>query len=221
MGAGGYNRITQDLVVDIETLVEPVLASDVEKYMAEYEPPKNYKTPEAILRHREKTEKGAIDKLIEERRFSIGGKRMISAALGRADPHEGVVEIESWAGDDLKAITKGIAGYLDKYKEYRLVGWNLKNFDLPEIVKSFHKTKTGPKYKPGKWDIIDLCTYPFYRTKLKDTAKAFGIETIGMDGSQVEQLYQDGDWEKIRAYNEDDVRITGEVYLAASMLFTF
>lgn len=211
-----------DIVIDIETLVEPVAASDIEKYMAEYSPPANYKTPEAILRHREKTEKEALNKILDEKRFSIGGKRMISAALGVVDADKrAVVDIQSWASDDLSVITNGLVEYIDQFSEYRVIGWNHKGFDLPEVTKAFWKTNVRPRRRPAKWDIIDLCDHPFKRCKLKDTAKAFGIDVLGVNGSQVEELYAEGNWAKIQEYNEDDVRITGLLFLAASQVFTF
>lgn len=209
-----------DIVLDIETVVEPVTASEVEKYMAEYQPPSNYKTADAILRHRTKAEAEAVDTLLDKKRFSIGGKRMISAALGIVESG-GVKEIEAWSGEDLSVITMGLVNYLNRFREYRLIGFNINGFDLPEIAKSFWLTKVKPKYKPTKWDIVDLSKHPFQKTKLKDAVKAFGIEAIGNNGADVAQMYQDGRWEDIEAYNRDDVRITGELYLAASTIYTF
>lgn len=209
-----------DIVVDIETVVEPVTPDDVKEYMAEWEAPSNYKDPAAILRHREKFEREAIDKLLNERRFSIGGKRMISAALGLISAGK-VVDIQSWAGDDLSVITKGLVGYLDGFPEYRLIGWNHKRFDLPEITKSYHITGVAPKRRPAKWDIIDLADHPFSKTKLKDCAKAFRIPQSGTNGADVQQMYEEGRWDEIQKYNEEDVSITGTLFVAASRVFTF
>jgi hypothetical protein len=211
-----------DVVIDIETLALPVSAKEIEEYMEAYAPPANYKTAEAILRHREKTEKEAVQKLSDDKRFSLGGKRMISCALGLIDmDKQKVVQLESWAGDDLALITKGIVNYLDDVGDYRIIGWNHVGFDLPEVTKAFWKTKTRPMRRAAKWDVIDLCKHPFYRCKLKETAKAFGIEVLGVDGSMVSDLYEKGDWDTIKKYNEDDVRITGELFIAASSMFTF
>lgn len=211
-----------DLVIDIETLVDPVTASDVEAYMKEYEPPANYKTPEAILRHREKTEREAVDKIASDRRFTIGGKRMVSAALGLVSYGTNSVEhIESWSGNDLLVITKGVVEYLNDYNEYRLIGWNHKRFDLPEIAKSFAKTGVRPKNKPSKWDLIDLCDFPFSKTKLKDAALAFGLSLSEFTGEDIAKLHHEENWEAIMDYNEHDVEITGKLFLAASTIFTF
>lgn len=211
-----------DIVVDIETVVDPVSVGDVEAYMKDYAPPANYKLPEAILRHREKTEREAVDTISAERRFSIGGKRMISLALGLVSAGQ-VVEINSWQGDDLKVLTDGFVNYVNEFgrDEYRLIGWNLKNFDLPEISKSLFLQKTAPKRKPAKWDIIDLCDHPFRKIKLKDAAQAFGLKIMDIDGAAVGKLYQDGDWESIKKYNEHDVYLTGTMYAAATALYSF
>ena len=210
----------EDVIVDIETLVEPVTAAEVEKFMEEYEPPKNYKDAAKILKHREFAMANAVSKISDAKRFSIGGKRTISVALGRIDGQQ-VVDLQAFSGEDLKAITTSVVAYLDRFVEYRLIGWNHIRFDLPELARCFKLTGVAPKFKPGKWDLVDLCKHPFDKIKLKDAASAFGIETIGMSGADVAQFYDRGDWKSIEDYNKDDVRITGELYLAASTIFSF
>lgn len=210
------------LVIDIETVGNPISQADLDSAMSEYEPPANYKTPEAIERHKLKFQESLIKKLSDEKAFSIGGKRMVSAALGRVDENEReVIDIQSWASDDLSVITRGLVSYLDQFRDYRLVGWNHIGFDLPEVAKSFQLTNVRPKYKPSKWDLIDLCNHPFRKTKLKDAARAFGIEPIGVNGGDVAQMYAEGRFEDIQRYNEDDVRITGELYIATQSIFSF
>lgn len=211
-----------DVVIDIETVTDPVTVEDVQSFMEEYTPPANYKTEEAIAKHRKKTESEAIEKIRKERAFHILGKRMVSCALGIADINTGqVAQVESWQGDDLSIITHGIVAYLNQFKEYRLIGWNHVNFDLPEVIKSFAKTRVRPRFRPLKWDVIDLCNKPFYRTSLKDAVKAFGLGNPELDGSAVASLYEAGDWETIKSYNEQDVVWTGQLYCYASTLFTF
>lgn len=222
----------EDLVIDIETVIHPVRQSDLDKAMLAYEPPKNYKEADAILRHRTKYEEELLDKLCSDRRFSLGGKKMISCALGRIshDSVPGVTEIQSFASDDLAVITNGIVGYLNQFREYRLIGWNHEGFDLPEIAKAFYLTRVRPKFRPAKWDIIDLkhkfkgCTAIMPNKKfvgLKEAAQAFGLEIPDVDGSNVAELHANGDWEKIKSYNEHDVEITGQVYLGLTSVFTF
>lgn len=219
---GGYSKPKTDVVIDIETATLPVTQEEITAAMAEYSPPSNYKDPEVIARHKANYMATIEKKLKDEKRFSIGGKRMISCALGVADTRKREVrDIMSWASDDLIEITRGMVKYLDQFSDYRLVGWNHTNFDLPEVIKSFIKTGVRPSSKPSKWDVIDLCRTPFYKTSMKDVAAAFELETMDMDGSDVQALYEAKDWDKIREYNEHDVYLTGMIYLAADTLLTF
>lgn len=217
-----YNQVLKhDLVFDIETLALPVSQSDIDKAMNEYKPPKTYKLPEAIAKHKAKFRLEIADKLSKEKAFSLGGKRMISAAFGRIDYEtEKVVDIQSWASEDLSVVTKGIAQYVDSFKNFRLIGFNSRQFDLPEILKSFRLTGVRPNYRASKWDHVDLMD-TFKKGGLKETCRIFGIETIGNSGDQVAEMYEQGRFEDIQAYNEDDVRITGELMLAASSLVAF
>lgn len=219
----GYSRsVKSDIVIDIETLGEPVTPQDVEEYMAEYSPPKNIKDPVKLAAHRAKKKADAISDLYEKKCFSIDGKRMISCALGVVDAETlSVTDITSWASDDLSIITKGIVDYLDGYGEYRLIGWNCNEFDLPEVCKSFALTGKRPMRRPSKWDVIDLCKHPFNKKKLKTCAKAFGFEIPEVNGSNVAEMYTEGDWDSIKKYNEFDVKITGQMYIAACALYTF
>lgn len=212
-----------DLVIDIETVTNPVTQADIDRHMSEYVPPKLWKDPEKLAEHKLRAESEAITKIHDDWKFSIGGKRMVCCAIGEARPDLDTVEnIESWASDDLSVICRGIKDYLDNFSGYRLVGWNHIRFDLPEIVKSFRLTKTPPPLnRAAKWDLVDLCNHPFKGVKLKDAARALGLKVLDINGSDVGQLYSTGDWETIRAYNEHDVLLTGQVYNATAGWFTF
>lgn len=207
-----------DIVVDIETIVNPVTTLEVEKFMLEYSPPGNYKDPVKIEEHRKKAQENAVQSIIDDKRFTIHGKKMISCALGVANSYSGEVEnVRSQACDDVGVICTFIRDYLNEYPEKRLIGWNHLGFDYPEIIKSFYLSKVGPpRTKIDKWDFIDLCDKPPYRKmKLKHTAAAFGIPVLDVDGSSVAGLYEAGNWTKIREYNEYDVVLTGKLFIAA------
>ena len=217
-----YGPPKTDIVIDIETVVNPVTSEEFTKFMEEYEPPANYKTPEAISRHKDKTEKEAGQKILDDKRFSIGGKRMISCALGIADTiHREVRDIISWASDDTDIIAQGVVKYLNQFPAYRLIGWNHTGFDLPEVIKALTKAGIRPKSKAAKWDIIDLCNHPFRRMKMKDVAQALGLELMDISAEDIGRLHAEGDWKKIQAYNEHDIFLTGMIFLAADTLFTF
>ena len=207
-----------DVVLDIETVTIPATHNDLQEYLSNYRPPKNWKDPEKLAEHRAKFEADALTAMSSQRAFSIGGKRMVSCALGIADRRMGrVLDIQSWQGEDLASICVGIRDYLAGVGEFRMVGWNFEEFDLPEIMKSFALTKTTTKHiLPGKWDLVDLNYKPFRGKALKECARAFGLEVMDVDGSSVARLYEDGDWEKIKQYNEHDVYLTGMLLCYAS-----
>ena len=219
-----YGRsITADIVLDIETLGDPIRASDVEEFMSKWEPAGNIKKEETIERHRAQARIDCVAKLQKDNAFSIDKKRMISLAVGIADRRKGeVTDIQSWASEDLSVITKGFVEYVNGYGEnFKYIGWNCNAFDFPEIIKSCKLTGVFPEFSPAKWGIIDLCSHPFRGMGLKKVAKSFGLDVPETRGDDVSELYKEGNWEAIQRYNESDVRITGEIYLAASKFFTF
>ena len=214
-----------NIVIDIETVTNPVTAAEIELAMAEYEPPKSYKKAETIEKHRMAFMGSAGQRLADAKRFTLGGKRMISISAGIADEYRGeVVNIESFASDDLSIVVKGFTEYVSEFREYCLIGWNQDRFDVPEMIRSFRLTGIKPKTPPVKWGSVDLCNNnksPYKGMKLKEAAKAMGIKAMGLTGDSVAKLHEQGDWETIKKYNEDDVRITGELYLAAIIFITF
>ena len=219
-----YNNrgVSVDVVIDIETVVIPPTPDEIEEFKANWKPSGNAKKEETVERQREEAFANIEQTISEKRRYSIGGKRMVCAAMGTISHiSQSVTDIESWASDDLKEITTGIAKYVEKLQDFNLIGWNHKTFDMPELAKSFRLTGVRPKHKPSKWGVIDLCQYPFDRKSLKEVARAFGLEVLQVDGSDVSRLHADKEWDKLREYNEHDVYITGELFLAASTIFTF
>lgn len=218
-----YRQVVKTkLVIDIETIPLPVSQEEINSFIADWKPPGNYKDPEKIEAARLKALETATDEILKDKCFSIDGKRMICCALGIADEDENkVVRIESWAGEDLSEITHGVADYINAVGPYQLIGWNHENFDVPELMKAFRLTGARLHNKPSKWDYIDLCKVAFYRMPLKKTAKAFGLKTLDVSGDDVHRLYQEGRWDDIKKYNEHDIYLTGELFLAASMWRSF
>ena len=212
-----------NVVLDIETVIHPITQADIDEFMLTYKPPANHKRPEAILSAMERASSSALQTLEQERKFSLGGKRMISVALGVADKRSRQVEnISSAQGDDAGELCRFIAEYLNEFESYRIVGWNVEAFDLLEIMKQFALTQTPPpRYAPGKWDIIDLCNRPFKKLKMKEAAKAFGLEVLPHNGADVAEFYAQQDWATIKSYNEHDVFLCGRLFLYASNFLSF
>ena len=100
----------------------------------------------------------------------------------------------------------------------KVVGYNIKNFDLPFLVsKSFINNVTISSFFLK--EIIDLFEkvnafrYGNCRGTLKEYSTFMGIPDIGMDGSGVADLYKQGETEKIKSYLENDLFITDKMYI--------
>lgn len=95
----------------------------------------------------------------------------------------------------------------------RIVGFNVKDFDLPVLVTRSFITET--EIHPFKLnEVIDLreklAAYKFGHTrgKLKEYGKFLGIELHEMDGSDVAQACIEKKFEKIKEYLGKDLEIT-------------
>lgn len=104
-----------------------------------------------------------------------------------------------------------------------LVGYNIIGFDLPVIFarSMLHGIEPTRRLDLRSWggDVVDLMQLRFSREKprrLKWLANAMGIqiEAEGVDGSQVEELYNGGDEGRARLaeYVRSDVEITRELH---------
>lgn len=113
----------------------------------------------------------------------------------------------------------------------RLVGWNSGGFDLPVLVyrAMVHGIAAPGFYQYGEpyhgyrkrfdeeshIDLMDILS--FYgassRAKLDDVAQVLGIPgKLGVDGSQVSELFAAGQLDAIRTYCETDVLTTALIY---------
>lgn len=98
-------------------------------------------------------------------------------------------------------------------KQAKIVGFNIKDFDLPFLVtRSFiHNVKITPFVLK---DVIDLrekvsaFRYGATRGKLKEFGEFLGIELHEMDGSQVAEECIKGNFEKLKEYLNKDLEIT-------------
>jgi len=225
-----WGKEKNNIVFDIETIVNPVTEEELETARNSYSPPSNYKTSEAISKHRAEFEANILQEILDKKRFSFGGKRMISCALGRVNDLDHTVEdIQTFLSPDLSVVTRGVADYLNEQGEYRLIGWNSKNFDLPELAKSFYLTGISPRKKPTKWDALDLKDHFRFTASaipgkqglgLKEAAQALGLEIKDVNGSNVQEMWDNGEFDLIAEYNAHDVLITGELMLALQTIYS-
>ena len=123
-------------------------------------------------------------------------------------------------------LVKSFFGYFERLKP-RLVTFNGRSFDLPVLkYRAMAHSIAAPWLHAGDYsyrfrfdwhcDVLealsDFGASP--RAKLTDVCKSFGLPgKIGIDGSQVEEMYRAGLIAEIRNYCETDVLNTYLVYL--------
>ncbi|MFH1664104.1 MAG: ribonuclease H-like domain-containing protein [archaeon] len=113
----------------------------------------------------------------------------------------------------LEEFWKELAEIKKKKKETKIVGFNVKDFDLPVLVtRSFINNVVIEPFVLK--DVIDLrekvsaFRYGQTRGKLKEFGEFMGIELHEMDGSQVAEECIKGNFEKIKEYLNKDLEIT-------------
>ena len=99
----------------------------------------------------------------------------------------------------------------------QVVGFNINNFDLPFLVtRSFiHNVIISPFTIKSIIDLKEKVTayrYGHTRGKLKEFALFMGLEDFGMDGSEVADLCIKKDFDKLKEYLKNDLKITDEMY---------
>ena len=99
----------------------------------------------------------------------------------------------------------------------KIVGFNIKGFDLPFIVtRSFiHNVGIFPFILKSVIDIrekISAYHYGKTRGRLKEFGAFMGIETMDVDGSDVFELCKNNDMEKLVEYLKNDLLITDEMF---------
>jgi predicted PolB exonuclease-like 3'-5' exonuclease len=121
-----------------------------------------------------------------------------------------------YSGEDERSILQGFWSTLamSKGTPFRMVGFNIKEFDLPFLVtRSFLK---GVKIHPFILkDVVDVreqlsaFKYGPTRGKLKEYAELLGMPTLEeMDGSMVAEKYWGGEHQLIQEYLKKDLELT-------------
>ncbi len=145
--------------------------------------------------------------------------------LNPIDSHIVAVGIKKNGGEaqvlysaDEKAILTGFWSMLSMGKQtntpFRLVGFNIKDFDLPFLVtRSFiQDVKIQPFVLKDVVDVreqLSAFKYGPTRGKLKEYAAIIGTPIMeDMDGSQVAERYWKGEHAKIQEYLKKDLELT-------------
>ncbi|MCX6799473.1 MAG: ribonuclease H-like domain-containing protein [Candidatus Diapherotrites archaeon] len=152
---------------------------------------------------------------IDSRIVAIGVKEEGKEAVVLLDESEKKMLEEFW-GMLAEFKKSGYAG--------KIVGFNLKNFDLPVLVtRSFiHNVRVVPFLLKEIVDLresLSVFKYGHVRGKLKEYAAFIGIKAMdGMDGSKVAEACWKGETKKIAEYLKKDLEITEEIYKRAKSL---
>jgi len=120
-----------------------------------------------------------------------------------------------------RAILKWLWDFVGSHKDYNMVGYNIKNFDIPFIrVRS---ARHGIQCNlPGRnsnriIDIYDLMGGKWQTDVSSGTLSElawylYGVPKESGDGNQVATWAEAGEWDKIQAHCEEDVRLCDRIY---------
>ncbi len=116
----------------------------------------------------------------------------------------------------LEAFWKEVAFFKKGTSQKRIVGFNLKEFDLPVLVtRSFlNDVEIEPFNLKEVVDLREkLSAYKWgpTRGKLKEYGKALNVELHEMEGSDVAKACVEGKFDKIKQYLEKDLEITAKI----------
>lgn len=206
------------LYFDIETLPGPERPTLEE---VEALAPRNMKKPETIRAWAEENQEAQWRKQALD---SMAGKILaIGYALNDAEP-----EVLIQGRDGIECERDLLARFQDNLvgmgTNPDFCGHNIKTFDLPWIWRKAVQHRLNPlcnmipraRYDPRIKDTMELWAADFKdHVSLDAIARFLGLEgkTEGMDGSQVLDLYEAGELDRIAEYCGQDVRVVRSVYL--------
>lgn len=212
-------RLINTLVIDIETLPNGDRLS-VEEMKSEA--PKNYKNEDVILKWAEEN----VETEFRKRSLnSLKGRVLCIGAKWNDEP----VRIFKY-NEDESATIKEFGEYLNSLghaiHSCAIVGHNFKAFDNPWLVQRGFKygdqnitrlMVTHPRRDYRLQDTNDMFTLGIYGSyvKLKDMCEFLGVDTPkdDIDGSQVYDIFLQGELERIYTYCGKDVDATYKCYL--------
>lgn len=199
--------------IDIETI-----PSESRPDHTEIAAPGNYKDPVKI----EEYQKAAVDKVWREEALASSHGRLLCVAwaVGNVPP----VCRGIWDKDEFGVLSDLNDAVQDVFSDERSITWggfNLRGFDLNWIwhravkydLPALMDTIKRDRFSKNVFDVRELWTGgdPYGKGRLKDIAAFLGIETMGMDGGEVFDLYLAGEFERIAEYCKQDVEITRAV----------
>lgn len=198
--------MTDYIIFDIETVEREVPLSIAE---AKRKSLRNRFVKEEVI------QKNFDEWKAESWKFQPGGSRPI--AIGVHSTRTNISEVETGESEDELA-----AFFCDKILQNegaKLVGFNIKKFDLPQLLVSASKMGICTRLNLGRYDIIDLMKEPYGHDvgmySLDYYATIFGLPTHEEDGSMVagmwEQDKKDGGT-RVKDYCLKDVQLTKALF---------
>lgn len=207
------------IVLDIETLAKPVSEEAKAEKLSELN--KKYKTPSVIEEH--------LAEWTDKQKFKPEGAELLCVGLGTLpdDDELPLYNVGAMASDNPAEPLKWFVEYMNEHATlgHKIVGFNVKAFDLPILALALHRHGLRLKRPLGRYDIIDLCDNysPFAHRSLKQLSKLFGLPG---DHSKSGALVADM-WEcdmqtgsrNVEHYCKEDVVRTGELYRALNRMY--
>lgn len=202
------------IIVDVET----VAIADAADYIEPVSAPSNYKDPAKIAEYIAKAEVKQRDEAglypYTARVIAVGwcesGDEVEHVLTCDTEAREASVLRELWS-----RVLDSTTGHV-----MPLVTFNGRRFDLPLLmVRSTllgveHPTLNLDRYRSPHPDMLELLTYNGvldYRS-LTFFAKRFGLDTSdAFSGKEVAGLYEDQNWDAIKAHCVSDVRLTRQL----------
>jgi predicted PolB exonuclease-like 3'-5' exonuclease len=126
-----------------------------------------------------------------------------------------------YSKDEESKVFYEFGSVMAKYSDPKLVGWNIKSFDLQVLFKRslrsyklwsvFTQSLYAGKYSKYSLDLMDMWDLS-KRTKMKDACYYLGIKSKSkIDGSQVYDYYKANKHNEIKAYCMEDVDCCYEI----------
>ncbi len=210
-------------ILDIETRIDKQLVRQI------YQPDDNSSDEQAYvqIRQRLKQEQGSDF-------FPFSFHIPISIAVGRVDEDHLLTAVETLGGEDAdeEAIVQTFWQRLDRFRG-TLITFNGRSFDLPVLeLQALKYGCLAPRYFSGKaryrfseeghYDLYDFITNygaQHLRGGLNLLARLVGLPgKVGIDGSRVQEYWEDGRLPEIHRYCRHDVIQTYFLFLRLELV---
>jgi predicted PolB exonuclease-like 3'-5' exonuclease len=201
------------LVIDIETIARENIDLTEKKMEIYEEVSQEYKKQETIEAHTQKN----FEKYCKTLSLDKATNQIISISLMHRSFDEPLV---IFSNNERDLLTQFVA-FLDSfYKKIRFnfAGYNINGFDIPNLVYKIAKyglTVNYPAFTFEKYDNLDILDLFGGKGKLKDVLADFGIEGKygGIDGSMIQDLWNDHQYDIIKQYSKQDAKIEHDLLL--------